>query len=496
MLSRPISSIGGAAYDAIDIDFRDYSPNANGQKVSDAAITSGSAALTSASGLFVPADEGKYAVVTGAGVAGANLHTTIAAYVSATQVTLAASASTTVTGANFSWGTDDTAKFQAAIEDAREVGGAGGLRIIIPVNRYYCTGTLLLWRGAALSGGASGPYDPVTNPGKNMVAPTLMAVNESTTFITAGTSTKIEDLLFYYPNQVAPSASTPVVYPYTIYVPANNGGFMCRNTSLVNSYNGLQLYGGRHRIENLNLGALNIGILIDGCRDTDRLNDVHMYPLWDTVNGLGGGQTIDTWALNNSIGVIVRSADTVFIDGMLTFYKDVAIQLEDSTEFTSPFSNSYGVASNLNFDTCHYGIRAKSTNTTNYLDWEFSNIQIGAAGGAVTAVWLEAGGNGPPKITLMGGALWGTWTNASVVDAGSLKSYGVRGIADTESALLTVQESDGSPLVANVNTIKFTNGSVTDNGGGVVTIATGNDVDGGLIGESDTSGQTVDGGSL
>lgn len=38
---------------------------------------------------------------------------------------------------------------------------------------------------------------------------------------------------------------------------------------------------------------------------------------------------------------------------------------------------------------------------------------------------------------------------------------------------LTVQETDGTPTVSNVNTIVVTTGTLTDNGGGQVTIATG-----------------------
>jgi hypothetical protein len=38
---------------------------------------------------------------------------------------------------------------------------------------------------------------------------------------------------------------------------------------------------------------------------------------------------------------------------------------------------------------------------------------------------------------------------------------------------LTVQDIDGNPTATNVNTIKFTNGSVTDDGAGVVTVTTG-----------------------
>ena len=61
------------------------------------SITSGAAILTAASGIFTTADEGRTVRITGAGAAGANLDTTILTYTSATQVTLANNASTTVT---------------------------------------------------------------------------------------------------------------------------------------------------------------------------------------------------------------------------------------------------------------------------------------------------------------------------------------------------------------------------------------------------------------
>jgi type II secretory pathway pseudopilin PulG len=37
---------------------------------------------------------------------------------------------------------------------------------------------------------------------------------------------------------------------------------------------------------------------------------------------------------------------------------------------------------------------------------------------------------------------------------------------------LTVEETDGSPTVSDVTTIKFSNGAVTDDGGGVVSVST------------------------
>jgi hypothetical protein len=100
----------------------------NAEQVADAAMTSGSATLTSASGPFTGADVGKKIVVTGAGASGAKLVTTISAFVSATQVTLAAAASTTVSATGATWGTDCSAAFQAAL-DAIATAGGGGLVI-------------------------------------------------------------------------------------------------------------------------------------------------------------------------------------------------------------------------------------------------------------------------------------------------------------------------------------------------------------------------------
>lgn len=74
-----------------------------GASISDAAITASAATLTSASALWTSADAGRAIVVRGAGAAGADLVTTILTYNSAGNVTLAANAGTTVTGAEAAW---------------------------------------------------------------------------------------------------------------------------------------------------------------------------------------------------------------------------------------------------------------------------------------------------------------------------------------------------------------------------------------------------------
>jgi hypothetical protein len=68
--------------------------------VTNGAITSGLAVLTSASNPFVAADAGRAIIVRGAGASTADLVTTILTYTNSGSVTLAANAGTTVTGAS------------------------------------------------------------------------------------------------------------------------------------------------------------------------------------------------------------------------------------------------------------------------------------------------------------------------------------------------------------------------------------------------------------
>lgn len=95
----------------------------DGKLADDGAMTAASANLDSATIGWAAGDQGKRVIVVGAGVAGANLNTTVATYVSATRVTTTATASTTVSGASI---------YLSPIKDRSHVrirkgpGGSGG----------------------------------------------------------------------------------------------------------------------------------------------------------------------------------------------------------------------------------------------------------------------------------------------------------------------------------------------------------------------------------
>lgn len=100
----------------------DYGAVADAKLVTDGAITSGTAILTSATASFVPGDVGKRVTVTGAAAANSSLNTTILSYTSATQVTLSANASTTVSGARTWFGTNNQTAFGSCLAAIKTAG--------------------------------------------------------------------------------------------------------------------------------------------------------------------------------------------------------------------------------------------------------------------------------------------------------------------------------------------------------------------------------------
>lgn len=115
--------------------------------VTDGAMTSGSAVLTSVSGQFTAASSpvGKSIIVKGAAATGVtSLVTTILSRQSDTQVTLSANAAVTVTGAQVVWGTDNTSAIQAATDAAEAYLAAGNsyAQVYTPPKPHMIAGPL------------------------------------------------------------------------------------------------------------------------------------------------------------------------------------------------------------------------------------------------------------------------------------------------------------------------------------------------------------------
>lgn len=122
----------------------DFGAIGDGVRVTDGAITASAATFTSASSSFVTADIGKIISVHGAGVAGANLTTTIASINGSTSVELTANASTTVSSAVAIHGTNNSTALQAALDS--------GKNVRLPVGRYAFDTQLTFSDGSKLVG--------------------------------------------------------------------------------------------------------------------------------------------------------------------------------------------------------------------------------------------------------------------------------------------------------------------------------------------------------
>ena len=118
-----------------------YGAKGDGKLVSDGAITTGTNTLTCATSTpFTAADVGKHILVWAAATSTTWLATTIATYVSASQVTLAANATNTVTASGVAYGTDDSAAIQSAINAANtaSLAGNGASATVKFSDKIYC----------------------------------------------------------------------------------------------------------------------------------------------------------------------------------------------------------------------------------------------------------------------------------------------------------------------------------------------------------------------
>lgn len=309
-----------------------------------------------------------------------------------------------LTGLDPSGVTDNTALIQSAID---QKAAAGGGAVVLNPGRYLVTGTLSVKRDVVLCGAAHGPFDPGgTDPAITTIAPTLLITNLMGPFITlADFDASVTDLLFHYPNQVQPFASAPIVYPFTIL--ARVGGHRIERCTVTNAYQFLDIEAGRVTARDLNIGAFFIGIHVDHAQDHVTLSDIIHSVYWDI--GFVYPQPIDTWVLDNGTAFVIKRVDGIVIDNTLIFHRHTAFHLTDSSDPLLVLRMGHGSATNIDIDTCAYGIRASSTKPQGF---KFSNIDINCGalfGPAAWGVAQEPFGTGPPMVLIDGGSISGIW---------------------------------------------------------------------------------------
>lgn len=318
---------------------------------------------------------------------------------------------------------DSTASFQAALDAASNFKGG---TVWVPHCRFWFEGNLSLGPDVALAGRGVGPYDAALNPGAFTQGPTLLPRKSTATgpaFITVyGMNTAVQDLLFFYPEQVGPTASEPDVYPPTllVYAPSKITGCL-----LVNSYVGIHVLVGRVYLEKLHIGSYKNDIIVDNAFDVVHISQVAASIFWDF--DVLPPQQIDQWVFANGTGITSYKADSLILHDVIVHGRNIGIAFLESPLIYG--GTTYGRGSDIDLDAVRNGVVAESTRSQ--FGFFFTNLLMGPEGAnGDHMIWLKQGAVPPnsPRILVNGGGAHGTWRQPMRVDAGTLIVRSVVGV--------------------------------------------------------------------
>jgi len=219
---------------------------------------------------------------------------------------------------------DATTAIQAALND---VGAAPGGIVFLPTGIYCIKSHISIPTHTALKGiyvapptrkvGPSGGVFPV-NQGTVLLAVENAGNPSGTPFITlAGSSSVVDGLTIYYPNQLLPASNatgySPVAYPYAI---RGNEDAVIQNIFMVNPYYGIDLYTNpcsRHIVRGIYGTPLANGIQINNCLDVGRISNIHFWPFW------AYNDAVWEWTRQNGRALIVGRTDGQIIEDVFVF---------------------------------------------------------------------------------------------------------------------------------------------------------------------------------
>lgn len=189
---------------------------------------------------------------------------------------------------------DDTNAFISALN---YVSGLGGGTVFIPSGCYVITQPISIPANVSLIGDSpeyshSGISGTVlfSYVGKNDVG--------GTPFITMGEDSSLKNLSVFYPEQDMTSTN-PIPYSWTI----KGGAFSTlENIVLLNSYNGIYIYGGAYQtVQNIYGTPLNIGMVSNYITDVARFLNIEFAPeIWEN-SGLAFTESLSNTNLENHL---------------------------------------------------------------------------------------------------------------------------------------------------------------------------------------------------
>lgn len=218
--------------------------------------------------------------------------------------------------------TDDTAAFQAALD---EVGAQGGGIVYAPRGNYLVATHLAIPDHVTLEGVFTVPTAWSQNQGTTLLAVEGEGSEEGSPFLSLGLNSTLKGITVYYPNQDDPADIKP--FPWCIQGrgPDNASIVDCL---LVNPYNGVDFAtnnSGRHYIRNLYGQPLRRGIVIDKCYDVGRIENVHFWPFWNWST-----PELQEWMAANSEALVFARTDWEYVFNVFVFGYHIGFRFTES----------------------------------------------------------------------------------------------------------------------------------------------------------------------
>jgi hypothetical protein len=241
------------------------------------------------------------------------------------------------------------------------------------------------------------------------------------------------DVIIYDPNQVAPTAMAPNVFPAMIRMQAPS---RMRGVTLVNAYIGVEVRSGRSIIEDCYIGAYKTCVDTDEAADTIYFRNIWCGVFYDTAMGLFPWQNMDNWVINNNtVAFKFGRADAVSMVNCGCYIKWAGMFCADGAVDSLP---AYGWVVNFDADMCVYGAVIYTANAAN--GWQLSNFTalpvMGGPAPAATPLYMPPGGSSPPIVHWSGGSIglglpnyWSA-SQQPIVNSGQLSVRGVSQLPD------------------------------------------------------------------
>ncbi len=222
--------------------------------------------------------------------------------------------SISVRGAKADGSSDCTAAIQQTLDQAAQTGG----RVLLAPGRYLVKGSLHIAPGVTLQGVTESPVWTAPLKGSIILATGGRAQEDGPALFEMGHSSAVRGITVWYPGQQVTNI-TP--YSWTFHLQGHDN--TVENVTLINSYNGIRIgpeSNVRHRIRSVYGCVLRRGILVDGCTDIGRIDNVQFHCHWWSAPEVGGDwKPVHKFMWENCEAFILGRTDWEYVNNTFVF---------------------------------------------------------------------------------------------------------------------------------------------------------------------------------